>query len=87
MDLKGNRLLRPRAGDSRSPMCRGVQSYLEPMVLCVDYSGHTDQHGVPLINGLHFHPDLEAVWRPLMTKSQPKRKGGGGLINLKKMMM
>lgn len=43
--------------------------YLDPVILCVGYSGNADEHGVAFVHCLQFHPHLEAMWRSLKSKN------------------
>lgn len=50
-------------------------SHLQSVVFCVHYSGNTDEHGVPLVDGFYFHPHLETMERSLQTQNKNSKKG------------
>lgn len=48
----------------------GFFFYLQSVVFCVHYSGNTDQHGVPPVDGFYFHPHLETMERSLQAQNK-----------------
>lgn len=45
---------------------QSLRRYLHPAVVCVNYCGNSDQHGVPPVNCLQFLVDLEPMRRSLV---------------------